>query len=226
MPILRIGVLASGRGSNFQSIIDEIESQRLKVQISLLITDNPSAFAIERAKKHGIEYLVVMQKDYNSKDDYFANIAGELKKRDVGLIALAGFMKIVGKPLIDAFPYRIMNIHPALLPVFPGLHGQRQAIQYGVKISGCTVHFVDEGMDTGPIIIQAAVPVFQDDTEETLSERILFYEHKIYPEAIRLFSEERLEVQGGTVRIKGYVQHSTSIVNPPINVGNDSYREG
>lgn len=226
MSILRIGVLASGRGSNFQSIIDETESQRLKAQIALLITDNPSAFAIERAKKHGIEYLVMMPKDYNSRDDYFAKIAEELKKRDTGLIVLAGFMRIVGKPMIDAFPYRIMNIHPALLPAFPGLHGQRQALKYGVKISGCTVHFVDEGMDTGPIIIQAAVPVFQDDTEESLSERILRYEHKIYPEAIRLFSEGKLEVQGQTVMIKGHVQSDTSIVNPTIKVGNDSYREG
>jgi phosphoribosylglycinamide formyltransferase-1 len=219
MSILRIGVLASGRGSNFQSIIDETESQRLKAHMALLITDNPSAFAIERAKKHAIEYLVMMPKDYNSKDDYFAKIAEELKKRDIGLIVLAGFMRIVGKPLIDTFHYRIMNIHPALLPAFPGLHGQRQALKYGVKISGCTVHFVDEGMDTGPIIIQAAVPVFQDDTEETLSERILRYEHKIYPEAIRLFSEGRLEVQGQTVMIKEHVQSDASIVNPPIKEG-------
>jgi phosphoribosylglycinamide formyltransferase-1 len=219
MSILRIGVLASGRGSNFQSIIDETESKRLKAHIALLITDNPSAFAIERAKKHAIEYLVMMPKDYNSKDDYFAKIAEELKKRDIRLIALAGFMRIVGKPLIDAFPYRIMNIHPALLPAFPGLHGQRQALKSGVKISGCTVHFVDEGMDTGPIIIQAAVPVFQDDTEETLSERILRYEHKIYPEAIRLFSEGRLEVQGQTVIIKEHVRSNASIVNPPIKEG-------
>jgi phosphoribosylglycinamide formyltransferase-1 len=219
MSILRIGVLASGRGSNFQSIIDETESKRLKAHMALLITDNPSAFAIERAKKHAIEYLVMMPKDYNSKDDYFAKIAEELKKRDIGLIVLAGFMRIVGKPLIDAFPYRIMNIHPALLPAFPGLYGQRQALKYGVKISGCTVHFVNEGMDTGPIIIQAAVPVFQDDTEETLSERILLYEHKIYPEAIRLFSEGRLEVQGRTVMIKEHVQSDASIVNPPIKEG-------
>jgi phosphoribosylglycinamide formyltransferase-1 len=219
MSILRIGVLASGRGSNFQSIIDETESKRLKAHIALLITDNPSAFVIERAKKHAIEYLVMMPKDYNSKDDYFAKIAEELKKRDIGLIVLAGFMRIVGKPLIDAFHYRIMNIHPALLPAFPGLHGQRQALKYGVKISGCTVHFVDEGMDTGPIIIQAAVPVFQDDTEETLSERILRYEHKIYPEAIRLFSEGRLEVQGQTVMIKEHVRSDASIVNPPIKEG-------
>jgi phosphoribosylglycinamide formyltransferase-1 len=219
MSILRIGVLASGRGSNFQSIIDETESKRLKAHMPLLITDNPSAFVIERAKKHAIEYLVMMPKDYNSKDDYFAKIAEELKKRDIGLIVLAGFMRIVGKPLIDAFHYRIMNIHPALLPAFPGLHGQRQALKYGVKISGCTVHFVDEGMDTGPIIIQAAVPVFQDDTEETLSERILRYEHKIYPEAIRLFSEGRLEVQGQTVMIKEHVRSDASIVNPPIKEG-------
>jgi phosphoribosylglycinamide formyltransferase-1 len=225
MPVLKIGVLASGRGSNFQSIIDEIESQRLKAAIALLITDNPSAFAIERAKKHGIEYLVMMPKKYCSKNDFFIKIAGELKKRDVSLVVLAGFMRIVGKPLIDAFPNRIMNIHPALLPAFPGLHGQRQALEYGVKISGCTVHFVDEGMDTGPVIIQAAVPVFQDDTEESLSKRILRYEHKIYPEAIRLFSEGRIEVKGRRVRIEGYVPRDTTTINPPIRIGNESYRE-
>lgn len=215
MSNLRLGVLASGRGSNFQAIIDEIESKRLNAEIVLLITDNPSAFAIERAKKHGIEYLVMRPKEYSSKDDYFIKIAEELKKRDVGLVVLAGFMRIVRKPLIDAFPNRIMNIHPALLPAFPGLHGQRQALEYGVKISGCTVHFVDEGMDTGPIIIQAAVPVFQDDTEDTLSERILRFEHKIYPEAIRLFSEGRIEVEGRMVSIKGYTLFDTIIVNPP-----------
>ncbi|MBI5187899.1 MAG: phosphoribosylglycinamide formyltransferase [Nitrospirae bacterium] len=215
MSNLRLGVLASGRGSNFQAIIDEIESKRLNAEIVLLITDNPSAFAIERAKKHGIEYLVMRPKEYSSKDDYFIKIAEELKKRDVGLVVLAGFMRIVRKPLIDAFPNRIMNIHPALLPAFPGLHGQRQALEYGVKISGCTVHFVDEGMDTGPIIIQAAVPMFQDDTEDTLSERILRFEHKIYPEAIRLFSEGRIEVEGRMVSIKGYTLFDTIIVNPP-----------
>ncbi len=125
-------------------------------------------------------------------------------------------MRIAGKPLIDAFPNRIMNIHPALLPSFPGLHGQRQALEYGVKISGCTVHFVDKGMDTGPIIIQAAVPVLQNDTEETLSERILRYEHKIYPEAIRLFSEGRIEVDGRKVRIKGYNPVDSYMINPSL----------
>jgi phosphoribosylglycinamide formyltransferase-1 len=216
MSNLRLGVLASGRGSNFQSIIDAISSRRLRVEIAVLITDNPSAFAIERAKKYGIEYLIMNPEEYSSRDDYFVKIAEELKKRDTGLVILAGFMRIVRKPLIDAFPDRIMNIHPALLPAFPGLCGQRQAVEYGVKISGCTVHFVDEGMDTGPIIIQAAVPVSQDDTEETLSERILKLEHKIYPEAIRLFSEGRIEVEGRSVKIKGYISPDVSIVNPAL----------
>ena len=214
MSVLKIGVLASGRGSNFQSIIDEIESDRLNAEIVLLISDNPSAFAIERAKKHRIDYLVVLPKEYRSRDNLFSKISDELKKKNVDLVVLAGFMRIVGKPLINAFPNKIMNIHPALLPSFPGLHGQKQAIDYGVRISGCTVHFVDEGMDTGPVIIQAAVPVSQDDTEETLSERILRLEHKIYPEAIRLFSEGKIEVDGRKVRIKGYAPFDAHMINP------------
>jgi phosphoribosylglycinamide formyltransferase-1 len=146
----------------------------------------------------------------------YKKIAGELQARNVGLVVLAGFMRIVGKPLINAFPNRIMNIHPALLPAFPGLHGQKQALDYGVKISGCTVHFVDEGMDTGPIIIQAAVPVYHHDTEETLSERILKLEHKIYPEAIRLFAEGKLQVDGRIVRITDGLNSDQSVVNPPL----------
>lgn len=216
MSLLKIGVLASGRGSNFQSIMDEIESDQLKAEIVLLITDNPSAFAVERAKKHGVEYLVLQPKKYQSKDDYFMRIAAALKKKNVELVVLAGFMKIVGRPLIDAFRNRIMNIHPALLPSFPGLHGQKQALDYGARISGCTVHFVDEGMDTGPIIIQAAVPVFQNDTEETLSERILKQEHRIYPEAIRLFSEGKIRVEGRKVKIKEYNPPDTCVINPSL----------
>ncbi len=216
MKKLKISVLASGRGSNFQSIIDSVASGYLNAEISLLITDNPDAFAIERAKKHGIEYLIMMPKQFNSKDDYYRNIAIKLQNREVGLIVLAGFMRIVGKPLIDGFTNKIMNIHPALLPSFPGFHGQKQANDYGVKISGCTVHFVDEGMDTGPVIIQAAVHVNDDDTEDTLSERILKLEHKIYPAAIKLFSEGRLEVIGRKVKIKGIVPDENNIVNPPI----------
>ena len=214
--MLNLGVLASGRGSNFQAIIDEIEGGRLKARIQLLLVDNHEAYAIERAKEHGIEYLVISPKEYSSADDFFVKIAEELKKRDVGLVVLAGFMRIVRKPLLDAFPNLIMNIHPALLPAFSGLHAQRQALEYGVKISGCTVHFVDEGMDTGPIIIQAAVPRLQDDTEETLSERILKLEHEIYPEAIKLFSEGRVDVEGRRVRIKGYIPFDNYMVNPGL----------
>jgi len=217
MSVLKIGVLASGRGSNFQSIIDEIASDRLNAEIVLLITDNPSAFAIERAKQHRIDYLVVLPKEYRSRDNLFSKISDELKKKNVDLVVLAGFMRIVGKPLINAFPNKIMNIHPALLPSFSGLHGQKQAVDYGVKISGCTVHFVDEGMDTGPVIIQAAVPVSQNDTEETLSEKILRLEHKIYPEAIRLFSEGKIEVEGRKVRIRGYAPFDAHMINPLLN---------
>jgi phosphoribosylglycinamide formyltransferase-1 len=214
--MLKIGVLASGRGSNFQSIIDAMNSGKLSIEIAVLITDNRSAFAIERAKKHGISYLIMNPGEYRSRDEYFQEIAETLKKRGVGLVILAGFMRIVGKQLIDAFPNMIMNIHPALLPSFPGLHGQLDALEYRVKISGCTVHFVDEGVDTGPIIIQAAVPVLQDDTEESLSARILTLEHQIYPEAIRLFSEGRITVEGRRVILKGYTAPDTYFTNPPI----------
>jgi phosphoribosylglycinamide formyltransferase-1 len=214
--MLKLGVLASGRGSNFQSIIDEIEAGSLNASINLLITDNPDAYAIERAKKQSIKYLYLNPHDFKSKNDFYTRIAEELVKRDVDLVILAGFMRIVGKPLIEAFPNRIMNIHPALLPAFPGLHSQKQAVDYGVRVSGCTVHFVDEGMDTGPIIIQAAVVVSPHDTEDTLSDRILRLEHKIFPYAIRLYSEGRLYFDGRTIRIKGYELKDEFFINPPI----------
>jgi len=213
--MLKIGVLASGRGSNFQAIIDAIENKNLKATIEILITDNPSAIAIERAKKHNIKHIFINPKEFATKDELFKKIAYELKSCGVELVLLAGFMRIVRKPLIDAFPNKIMNIHPALLPAFPGMHGQKQSLDYGVKISGCTVHFVDKGMDTGPVIIQAAVPVMPDDTEDTLSEHILSLEHRIYPEAVRLFSEGRLEIKGRKVSIKNHPVISSNIVNPP-----------
>jgi len=216
MELMNIGVLASGRGSNFQSIIDAIESGSLKAKIVLLITDNPNAFAIERARKHGIEPLIMMANQYGTRNEYYKAVVQELRIREVGLVVLAGFMRIIGKPLIEAYRDRVMNIHPALLPSFPGLHGQKQAQTYGVRISGCTVHFVDEGMDTGPIIIQAAVPVSFEDTEESLSERILKMEHKIFPEAIRLFSEGRLEVIGRKVKIAGAEPDKSFLVFPPL----------
>ena len=216
MERLPLGVLASGRGSNFQAIIDGISAGKVHASVRLLIVDNPEAYAIERAKKHAIPYLFLDPRDFSSKDDFFANIADELKAKGVQLVVLAGFMRIVRKPLIDAYPHRIMNIHPALLPSFPGLHGQKQAVDYGVKISGCTVHFVDEGMDTGPVIIQAAVPVSPDDTEETLSERILRLEHRIFPEAIQLYAEGRIRIEGRVVKISGYEFTGEYVVNPEL----------
>jgi phosphoribosylglycinamide formyltransferase 1 len=215
--MLNIGVLASGRGSNFQAIIDEMEAGKINASVKLLITDKADAYAIERAKKHSIAYLYINPRDFGSKDAFFVKIVEEFIKRDIGLVALAGFMRIVRPPLLDAFPNRIINIHPALLPSFPGLHGQKQAVEYGARISGCTVHFVDAGMDTGPIIIQAAVPVSPDDTEETLSERILRLEHKIFPHAIRLYAEGRLRIEGRIVKIDGYRLEDNAIINPPLN---------
>lgn len=213
--MLKVGVPASGRGSNFQAIIDNIKSGFLKARVAVLITDNPEAYAIERAKKSNIEALIISPKNFTDKDSYYSHIANELKKKDVELVILAGFMRVVGKSLIKQFRNKIINIHPALLPSFPGLHGQKQAADYGVKISGCTVHFVDEGVDTGPIIIQAAVPVYEDDTEDSLSERILKQEHKIFPYAIKLFSEGRITVKGRKIFIDGQ-RESVVIFNPPL----------
>jgi phosphoribosylglycinamide formyltransferase-1 len=213
--MLTLGVLASGRGSNFQSIIDSIESGFLKARLVALISDNPDAYALERAKKHNIESIVLKPNDFPDKNTYYAHIADELEKRGVELVILAGFMRVAGKALIDRYRNKIMNIHPALLPSFPGLHGQKQAVDYGVKISGCTVHFVDEGVDTGPIIIQAAVPAYDDDTEDTLSERILKQEHKIFPYAIKLYSEGRISVEGRKAVITGNREDSL-LINPPL----------
>lgn len=213
MSDLTLGVLASGSGSNFQSIIDNVESGFISTRIAVLITDNPQARAIERAKNHNIEALVIKPGDFDSKNAYYSRIAEELKSRGVTLVILAGFMRVVGKALIDQYPNRIMNIHPALLPSFPGLHGQKQAADYGVKIAGCTVHFVDEGVDTGPIIIQAAVPAYHDDTEDSLGARILKQEHRIFPYAIKLYSEGKLCVEGRKVIIKGD-REDAQLINP------------
>ncbi|HYS43545.1 MAG TPA: phosphoribosylglycinamide formyltransferase [Geobacteraceae bacterium] len=196
---LKIGVLASGSGSNLQSIIDNCESGKLPVEIACVISNNVAAFALERARKHGIPALHIDHRIFTGREAYDAALVETLHEYGVELVVLAGFMRIITPVLLDAFPAAVMNIHPALLPAFPGIHAQRQAIDYGVKVSGCTVHFVDAGTDTGPIIIQAAVPVMEGDTEETLSARIVTEEHSIYPEAIRLFAEGRLKVEGRTV---------------------------
>jgi len=214
--MLKIGFLASGRGSNFQAIVDTINEGAIKAEPALLVADKADAYAIQRAQKLGIEHMYLDPGAYKSKDEYYEAITSEMKARGVGLVVLAGFMRIVRKPLLEAFPMKVMNIHPALLPSFAGLHGHGDALAYGVKVSGCTVHFVDEGMDTGPVIIQAAAPVYDDDTEETLSERILKLEHRIFPEAVRLFADGRLEVHGRRVRVKGNRSPEDYIINPTV----------
>lgn len=200
--LLKLGVLISGNGSNLQSIIDHIEKGSLKAIIKIVISNNPDAYGITRAKKHGIPTVVLKNGDFKNKEEFDLELIRILKNNCVDLVILAGFMRIITPALLKAFPHKIMNIHPALLPSFPGIHGQKQALDYGVKLSGCTVHFVDEGVDTGPIIIQSAVQVFNDDTEETLAARILKEEHRIYSQAIQLFAEGKIEIKGRKVRIK------------------------
>lgn len=216
MKKVKIGVLVSGRGSNLQAIIDNIGKGSLSAELAVVISDQADAFALERARAHGIPAVHVSAKGFKGRrDEYDALLAGELKKHGVELVCLAGFMRIITKTLVNAFPSRMMNIHPALLPSFPGLHVQKAAIEHGVRFSGCTVHFVDEGMDTGPIIIQAVVPVLDSDTEDTLSARILKQEHKIYSRAIQLFADGRLTVKGRRVLVAGPEEKSGEfLINP------------
>jgi len=199
--LLKLGVLISGNGSNLQSIIDHIEKGSLKAIIKIVISNNPEAYGLTRAKKHRIPVVVLKNGDFKNKEEFDLELINILKKNSVDLVILAGFMRIITSTILNAFPQKIMNIHPALLPSFPGIHGQKQALEYGVKLSGCTVHFVDEGVDTGPIIIQSAVQVFDDDTEEILAARILKEEHRIYPQAIQLFAEGKIEIKGRKVSI-------------------------
>jgi phosphoribosylglycinamide formyltransferase-1 len=180
----RLGVLISGRGSNLQSLIDAIRVGRLNATIAVVISNVADASGLERARAAGIEAIVLSHRGWASRDEYDRALARELQARDVGLVCLAGFMRIVGGPLIDAYPQAILNIHPALLPSFPGVDAQQQAVDYGVKISGVTVHFVTRDLDAGPIVLQRAVPVLEGDTGKTLAERILEQEHLAYPEAV------------------------------------------
>jgi phosphoribosylglycinamide formyltransferase-1 len=198
---MNIAVLVSGRGSNLQAMIDSIENGYLKARISVVISNIENAYALLRAKKHGIEAVFVDPEKYSSKEFYEKQVLAVLKKHNAELILLAGYMKILGKTLLLAYKDRILNIHPALLPAFPGLHAQKQAFEYGVKVAGCTVHFVDETLDGGAIILQRCVEVKEDDTDETLADRILEQEHKIYPEAVKLFVENRLRIEGRKVKI-------------------------
>ena len=201
MSLLAVGVLASGRGSNLQAIIDACERGDLQAEVKIVISDQQDAYALERAKKHGINAYFVDIKNYPDKNAYEARVVELLQQHDVQLVCLAGYMRLAGATLLKAFSMQIINIHPSLLPVFPGLHAPHQAVEYGVKIAGCTVHFVDAGMDTGPVILQTAVPVLDDDAGDTLAERILEQEHLIYPQAITLYAEGKLKVQGRRVKI-------------------------
>lgn len=195
----RLAVFVSGSGTNLQAIIDAgIPS----VEIVVVVSNNPNAYAIERAKAHGIPVEVLDHKYYSSREDFDREMLRRLETYRVDLVALAGFMRILSPLFVRAYKNRIMNLHPALLPSFPGIHSARQALEYGVKFTGCTVHFVDEGVDTGPIILQSVVPIFDDDTEGTLLERIHTEEHRIYPEAIRLFAKGRLRIEGRRVFIE------------------------
>lgn len=198
---MRLVVLASGRGSNLQAIMDAIDRGDLNAEIAMVISDNPEAKALARAAGRGIATEVVAAKNFQNRQEYDRALAKLI--RDIGpdYIVLAGFMRLLGPEFIKQFPNRIVNIHPSLLPAFPGLEAQRQAVEYGVKISGCTVHFVDEGMDTGPVIAQRAVPVAEDDTAETLAQRILKEEHKLLPAVLQLLGEGRVTVTGRRVKI-------------------------
>ncbi|HOT02970.1 MAG TPA: phosphoribosylglycinamide formyltransferase [Methanolinea sp.] len=195
----RIAVLASGRGSNFQALIDAIREGQIPAVCVGLVTDNPGAYAITRARDAGIPVQVVDYTRFPDKGAYESALLAAMKSLNADLFVLAGYMRILGPGIVREFSGRMINIHPALLPSFAGLHAQRHALEYGVKVSGCTVHFVDEGMDTGPIIVQACVPVLDSDDEERLADRILAEEHRCLPLAVRLYCEGRLAVVGRRV---------------------------
>ncbi|MFQ5480420.1 MAG: phosphoribosylglycinamide formyltransferase [Thermodesulfobacteriota bacterium] len=218
--MLRIGIIASGRGSNLQCLINAVEEGRLEVTIELVISDRPGAGALGRAEKHGIVHALVRENEYATRAEFDAEMIKLLKAHDVELVVLAGFMRVLGPAFIEAFPERIINIHPALLPSFPGLNVHRKAIRHGVKFSGCTVHFVDKGLDTGPIIIQAVVPILDNDTEESLGARILAEEHRILPEAVSLIANKSIEVIDRRVCLKdkSLINESMAMENPPISI--------
>ena len=215
---LRIAVMASGRGSNLQAIIEAIETGQVHAQLVAVISNKKDAPALERARKHGLPDLFVDPKPFagrpDSREAYDRALLEVLEQRNVELVLLAGYMKIVTAVLVNAYANRMMNIHPSLLPSFPGLDVQKKALDWGCKLAGCTVHFVTEGVDEGPIILQAAVPVLDSDTPEALADRILEQEHKIYPLAVQLFAEGRLRVEGRRVWIDDGKPVGDSIISP------------
>lgn len=197
----KIGVIASGRGSNLQAILDEIEIGNINGEVVVVVSDYVDAFALERARKFGIKAVSIVRKKCLNKAEFEAKIDKALRESGVDLVVLAGFMRILSGEFISKWQHKVINIHPALLPSFMGLDAQGQALDYGVKVAGCTVHFVDEGMDTGPIIIQKVVPVLDDDTHDSLAARILVQEHKALPEAVKLWCDNKIEIKGRKVII-------------------------
>ena len=214
---LGIGILVSGSGSNLQSIIDNIERGTLTAEIKVVISNNPEAYALERCRRHHIPAVVIRHQEFRKREDFDRQMISVLQFHGVELVVMAGFMRLLTPLFLNAFAMKIMNIHPALLPAFPGTHVQQKAVDYGVKFSGCTVHFADEGVDTGPVIIQAVVPVLDADTADTLAARILKEEHRIYPQAIQFYAEGRIQVSGRKVTLKGGpVMPEIATHNPPL----------
>lgn len=214
---LPIGVLISGGGTNLQAIINTIEAKKLDAKIEVVLSNRADAYGLVRARDHGIPTEVLDHKKFSTREAFDETVVDILRRRRVELVALAGFMRLLSPVFVKAYSNRIMNIHPALLPSFPGLHVQKKAVEHGVRFSGCTVHFVNEECDEGPIIIQAVVPVFPDDTEEALAARILKQEHRIYPRAIQLYSEGRLRVEGRRVWVDGLSKDEDQVLmQPPL----------
>ncbi|HET8719818.1 MAG TPA: phosphoribosylglycinamide formyltransferase [Candidatus Nitrosotenuis sp.] len=209
--MLNLGILISGRGSNMEAILKSIKKQKIRINPAIVISNNPDAKGIKIAQKLGVKTAVIESKNFDgTRWQYDQKIIKTLSEYGVteknGIVCLAGFMRILSPEFIQKYKNRILNIHPALLPAFPGLHAQKQALEYGAKYSGCTVHFIDEGVDTGPIILQATVKIMDSDTEETLSKRILSKEHKIYPQAVRLIAEGKIQVSGRRIKIKSRIR--------------------
>jgi len=199
---MNIAVFASGNGTNFQAIIDNVKKGYIPAKIALLVSDNKDAYAVKRAKEAGIETFVLSPKDVKAREEYDKAIVKKLKEKDVGLVVLAGFMRLVSSYFVREFKDKILNIHPALLPSFKGTHGVKDALEYGVKITGPTVHFVDEELDHGAIVLQEAVPVSDNDTEESLHQKVHQKEYEIYPKAVKLFVEGKIIIEGRKVRVK------------------------
>lgn len=197
----KVGILLSGRGSNFLALSDAVEAGRIPAEIALVVSNRAEAPGLQHARERGYRAIYISSKG-REREEFDREVVGELRKAGVEIVCLAGFMRLLSPYFIREFPMRILNIHPSLLPAFPGLHAQRQALEWGVKVSGCTVHFVDEELDHGPIIVQRAVPVLDDDTEETLAARILEQEHQAYPEALRIVCEGRYRIVGRRVIVE------------------------